>query len=79
MKEKPNKTNGGLVAFLVLIVVASASILLVIGPTVAMIDGVSLDPGEGFKMVGIAVCLLVPAAIVSLAWTLFADWINRPS
>ena len=78
MKEKP-KTNGGLIAFLVLIVVVSFVILLVIGPAVAMIDGVSLDPGEGFKMVGIAVCLLVPATIVSLAWTLFADWINRPS
>ena len=78
MKEK-QKTNAGLIAFLVLIVIVCFIILLVIGPAVAMIDGVDLNPGEGFKMVGIAVCLLVPAAIVSLAWTLFADWINRPS
>ena len=77
MKEKP-KTNAALVPFLVLIVIAAFFILLVLGPAVAMVDGVDLNPGEGFKMVGIAVCLLVPAVIVSLAWTLFADWINRP-
>ena len=80
MKEKPQNTpNGRFWLFLALLSMASLFSLIIGLPIVASVNGADIDFRQGFAVMGQIVCIGVPCVILSVAFVLFADWLNSPS
>lgn len=77
--SKPEPDNSGRFWLAVAVIALAALFALIVGlPIVASVNGAQLDFRRGFEVAGQIVCIGVPIVILAAAFTLFADWINRP-